>query len=347
MSEIETLVNSVTSAPDGAARSKIFQSMTPDIRKKVREEVKKRVADSKKAETKPPAESEESDIEWDSISKPPGGVRIEPIVVLESELDELWESMDGDTMADFDDSAASAFDYVGFDPKEVGRQMIIRGRTAGLNSSQIRKDLNTLLSAAHKKGSVNEKNYAKMSKSGQLEYNRLETLYKLKKGGSKGLPSETITVARIGAAFPGRIIRMLQAGKINPKTFQGPLKSHTLPSVMQTQAFAACIPSSLDEVAKDTVLMFARAYGADQSIVLSLEKKKPTAQEAWDKQLNFVSLTRDASYPSDANRKSMFKQIDWAAAYPKTDLCRKTIVSFDNSISFPTLEEFLTLIKKL
>jgi len=352
MSDVDTLAKQVMEAGSAETRTSLFAKMTPDIKKQVRVKVRELIAAGKQPEEKKKEDDEDDDIDWDAVSKPSGGVQGGapvniPVTVRDTELDALWEAMDSDTMMDFDDSAASAFDYVGFNPREVGRQIISRGKRAGLNDSQIRKDVNTMVSAAHKKGTINDHNYQKMSKAGQTEYNRLETLYQLKKGGSKGVPAETITIARVGAAFPGRVMRLLQADKVKPKTFQGGLKSSTLPSVMQTQAFPACIPSTLAEVARDAVFQFSRAYSTDQTIALSQQKTKPSVSDAWNNQLNFVSLTRDASYPSEDNRISMFKQIDWATAYLKTETCRKAIQGVDNTISFPSHTEFLSAVQKL
>jgi hypothetical protein len=355
--KISIAVEKVLKAETGGDRAKVFAGMDQPMKKAVRAELKRREEEAAAG----PAGSEEEeegieDIDWSKIG---GGVQIPTpkgkgkrkdvnlkIEVTEKELDEVWASIEADDTSEYDPDVAAAFDYQGFSASAVLTQVMVRGKRAGLDRKVILKDISLMCAAAHKKGSINDKNYQKMKKSGQAEYDRLAGIYNLVKGGAKGMSPETLTISRIGPTFSAKITRLILDGKLPGKSFIGPFKSSTLHSVMQSQFFVSVVPSSLPDKSKDFIVGLCRAYSSDQTLAL-VQGKKPTAEEVWDKQLGFIELTRNSDHPSDEARKAMCSKIPWPEVYEKTASCVAAIKKVDNTFIAPTKTEFLGEISKV
>lgn len=235
-------------------------------------------------------------------------------VVSDSEVDAFWKELDAlDFKTLIDDQIIKDFQYVGFDPNRILKAIIALGRKAGRTNQQIKTDIASMCTIALIKGSVTDNNLKKMSDEGQRTYQRFETTYELKRGGSKGLSPEVITVARVAASFPGAIMQILITRPTLAKKFVGPFGSRFLPTYLQHQSAAACIPASLDFKVKNFILGLITAYTADQSKVIS--KTKDTPLEIFDRQIDFINQTHGANFPTENVRKTIFANFalvaDW------------------------------------
>jgi hypothetical protein len=355
---VTVAVEKILKAKTGGEKAKVFAGMDQPLKKAVRAELKRReeeVAGQGPAGTDEEEEGIEN-IDWGKVG---GGVEIPSpkrkgkgketgpkIEVTEKELDEVWASIEAEDTSEYDPESAAVFDYQGFSASTVLTQVMIRGKKAGLERKVILKDISLMCAAAHKKGSINDKNYQKMKKSGQAEYDRLAGIYGLVKGGAKGMPPETLTISRIGPTFSAKITRLILDSKLPGKSFTGPFKSSTLHSVMQSQFFVSVVPTSLPGRSSDFLVGLCRAYSADQTLAL-VQGKKPSNEEVWDKQLNFIELTRTSDHPSDEARKAMCAKIPWPDVYDKSDRCVAAIKKVDNTFVAPTKTEFLGDVSKV
>lgn len=356
---VNAAVQKVLQASSSEEKIRLFASMDQPLKKAVRAELKRMETEegekpeSSVKEGKKKAEESEDDlgdIDWGKIG---GGVKVKTpevektkVVVTEKELDELWASIEADDTSEFDIDTASAFDYQGFNAQMVMTQVISRGKRAGLDRSGILKDISLMCALSHKKGSINDKNYPKMKKSGQAEYDRLAGVYQLMKGGARGAPPESVTISRIGPTFSARIIRLILDGKLGPKSFIGPMKSSSLHSTMQTQYFVSVLPLDLPNKTLEFLVALCRAYSTDQTIALA-QGKKPSTEETWERQLAFIELTRTSDHPGEEARKSMMKKIPWPEVYDKTATCVAAIKKVDNSFVVPSRSDFLADIAKV
>lgn len=354
---VNTAVEKVLAATTGGDKAKVFAGMDQPLKKAVRQELKRREEEAASSSKHEGTEDEGiDDIDWSKI----GGVKIdekegkgkkkakevEKVEVTEKELDEVWASIEADDTSEYDSDIAAAFDYQGFNAAAVLTQVMVRGKKAGLTKPAILKDISLMCAASHKKGSITDKNYQKMKKAGQAEYDRLAGTYGLVKGGAKGMPPETLTISRMGPTFSAKITRLILDQKLQGKVFTGPMKSSTMHSVMQSQFFASVIPSSLPARSQEFLTGLCRAYSVDQTLALT-QGKKPSTEEAWDKQLSFVELTRTSTHPSDEARKSMMGKIPWPEVYDKTATCVSAIKKVDNSFVAPSRSDFLGDISKI
>jgi hypothetical protein len=327
----------------------MFEKMEPVLKKAVRAEIKRR---EKEGVSSPqaPAEPEETldDIDWSKL----GGASTkgkekaveaptQKTDVTEKELDEIWLSIEAEDTTEYDLETAAAFDYQGFNANTVLTQIMMRGKAAGLDRKTILRDISMMCAVSHKKGSINDKNYPKMKKAGQAEYDRLAGIYKLVKGGAKGMPPETVTISRIGPTFSAKIVRLILDEKLSAKSFIGPMKSSTLHSVMQTQYFVTTLPSSMPARSKEFISGLCRAYSVDQTIALAIGKK-PSLEETWEKQANFIELTMNSDHPSDSARTSMVARIPWPAIYDKSATCVAKIKTVDSGFLVPSRADFLS-----
>jgi len=252
-----------------------------------------------------------------SSKKPPAPPAApQPVVVSDREVDAFWKTMEGlsgDDLIDAD--VVRDFQYVGFDPNVIMRSIISKGRSAGRTNAAIMSDIAKLCTIAVIKGSITDTNLKKMSDAGKIAYGQLEAIYNLKKGGSKGVDPDVITVARVGAAFPGSISKILMQRPDFAKRFAGPFGSKTLPPYLRHQSAAACIPETLSENLKGFLLGLVTAYTSDQSKVIS--KSKDKADELYDRQESFIMQTHSSLYPIEKVRKELFKTWTLVADYDK------------------------------
>jgi Sec-independent protein translocase protein TatA len=215
------------------------------------------------------------------------------------------------------------FQYVGFDPNTVMKTIILKGRGAKRSDSQIKSDIAKMCTIAVIKGSVTDNNLKKMSDEGKRSYGEIETLYSLKRGGSKGVDPKVITISRVGAAFPGSMMKILMTRPDLSKKFAGPFGTKILPSYLRHQSAAACIPETLEENAKNFLIGLVIAFTSDQSKTIS--KSKDNAEELYGRQENFITQTHSSSYPSEAVRKSIFKTWTLVADYDKLSAVGQTL----------------------
>lgn len=238
------------------------------------------------------------------------------MVISEAVLEKFWkdlESMSDDQL--LQESVIQAFQYVGFNPDAVMRSIIKRGRASKKEDRDILTDIGSMCTIAILKGSITDTNLKKMSDEGKAAYGVLEATYGLKKNGSRGVDPDVITVARVGAAFPGSIMKILMKKPELAKKFSGPFGSKALPSYLRHQSAAACIPDSLDETAKGFLLGLITAFTSDQSKTISKTKDKP--EEIFERQDNFVTQTHSSHHPDESTRKALFKSMTLIADYDK------------------------------
>lgn len=236
------------------------------------------------------------------------------IEISESELRSLWSDIEGMDVTILSPDVVKAFEYQGFNPEAVLRTMAKHKKANNINDRNFLLDVMTLCSIAIIKGSITKENLTKMSDAGKMRYDELEKRYGITRGGGKAKPAEVVTVARIAAAFPGIVIRLLQENKVPGRKFVADLGTHNLPSAMRHQAFAAVIPHDLDDDCKKFLLDLTVCFSVDQTKVIS--KTKDSLLSMIDRQKQFTDVSHNSVFPSDSNRKQIFKKFNWKKMYP-------------------------------
>jgi hypothetical protein len=264
--------------------------------------------------------------------------------VSESDALMFWneiDSMSGDEL--LSEQVVLDFSYVGFDPNTILKSIISRGRAAKRSKDEIKSDIADMCSIAAVKGSITENNLKKMSDGGKRFYEKIEARYGLKKGGSKGVAPDVITIARVGAAFPGSMMKILMKKSDLAKKFSGPFGSKILPSYLRHQSSAACIPESLGQNAKDFLLGIITAFTSDQSKVISRDKKR-TPLEIYENQENFINQTHSSNYPSEKVRKSIFSSWTLIADFEKLNMVAANVIKVNKSFTLISSEDLQTAI---
>lgn len=234
-------------------------------------------------------------------------------------VEKFWEELEAmDPVTLVSDEVTDAFKYIGFDPDIVMREMIHRGKKAGKDGNQIMKDLVDIVNIAIIKGSVTEKNLKKTSDTGKVIYSNLQKVYELQTGGVKGKDSTHLTVARVAAAVPGIVTKVLVKRPDFSKTFIGPFGSKSLPPYLRHQAAAACIPEAISEKLKDYLLGLITAFTADQSKTLA--NKKDSADVLFDEQQNYVMTTHNSKHPSESQRTKIFQNFSLSNDFEKLNV---------------------------
>jgi hypothetical protein len=251
------------------------------------------------------------------------------------------DSMSGDEL--LSDQVVLDFSYVGFDPNTILKSIISRGRAAQRSKDEIKTDIADMCTIAAVKGSITENNLKKMPDGGKRFYEKIEARYGLKKGGSKGVAPDVITIARVGAAFPGPMMKILMKRSDLAKKFSGPFGSKVLPSYLRHQSSAACIPESLNQNAKDFLLGIITAFTSDQSKVISKDKKR-TPLEIYEDQENFINQTHSSSYPSEKVRKSIFSSWTLIADFDKLNMVAANIIKVNKTFTLISSEDLQTAI---
>jgi hypothetical protein len=251
------------------------------------------------------------------------------------------DSMSGDEL--LNEQVVLDFSYVGFDPNTILKSIISRGRAAKRSKDEIKSDIADMCTIAAIKGSITENNLKKMSDGGKRFYEKIEARYGLKKGGSKGVAPDVITIARVGAAFPGSMMKILMKRPDLAKKFSGPFGSKVLPSYLRHQSTAACIPESLNQNAKDFLLGIITAFTSDQSKVISKDKKR-TPLEIYENQENFINQTHSSSYPSEKVRKSIFSSWTLIADFDKLNMVAANIIKVNKTFTLISSEDLQSAI---
>jgi len=266
--------------------------------------------------------------------------------VTDKELNAFWDDLErysGDNLLDA--QVLADFQYVGFDANEIMRSIIQAGTAAKRKRDVILSDIAKMCTIAVVKGSITDRNLKKMSDAGKKTYSELEALYNLKKGGSKGVDPKVVTIARVGAAFPGSIMKILMKRPDLAKKFAGPFGTKILPPYLRHQSAAACIPDSLSDDVKTFLLGLITAYTSDQSKVISKSKDSPS--DIFDNQENFVTSTNSSSYPSEQVRKSLFQTWTLVADFEKLQTVAAQIVKVNKSFEIISKETLQTAISAL
>jgi hypothetical protein len=334
----------ILAIPNDESRNDALKKLSNSQRKKVKQIMRDMMKDNEESQ------DDEEEVDWSRVVEPgskrptvsqqqSGGVRVTEVVVTEAELDTMWSNIDSNDLSGVDLLGLADFDYIGFNADLLLKEFVKRGKQANRSTKEILSDLTCLAALAHKKGSITEKNYPKMNKAGQTKYDELAARYGIVKGGGKGKGPEVITVSRIGPTVPGRIIRLIQAGHLAAKKFNGPLKSSSMPDIIQTQAFPVIIPNKLEQEAKDFLIGLCVAYSSDQSYIISERKKK--IEDAVGDQRNFIELSMSTSHPTESMRIEMFKTISWTSFYDKSITCANAYQKLVSDFTIPTKTDFL------
>jgi len=192
---------------------------------------------------------------------------------------------------------------------------------------------------------MTEKNIKKMSDAGKAQYDVLEKRYNITRGGGKGQAADVITVARVAAAFPGKVIELLQTNKVPGRDFQGDFKTNRLPGVVKHQALAACVPKDLAERSRDFLLDIVTAFSVDQTKTIS--KTKDSLEDLIDRQKQFTNVSHGGSYPPEEVRKRIIKSFNWNDIFPEIAPVAVTIKSKWNDFHSITQQQFVEDINKL
>jgi hypothetical protein len=269
------------------------------------------------------------------------------IDVSEQELREMWIDVDEINFLDIEDleEIVKTFEYQGFNPDAILKSMIKRMKIAKLTKPQFLKDVSILCALAIIKGSITDRNITKMSDKGKMTYEDLEKRYGISRGGGKGKAAEVVTVARIAAAFPGTVLRLIQEGKVPSRTFVSDFRTHKLPGVLRHQALAACTPKDLPERSRNFVLGIVTAFSVDQSKVIS--NSKSDVSTLVDRQQQFTLTAHNGIYPPDKIRTTIFKAFKWSTLFVDILPIANHIKSKWSDFDVVTKEEFLSDLAKL
>lgn len=271
-----------------------------------------------------------------------GGSTSDWSTITDKEVDEMFSELQSETsITSYDDDVLSGFDFDGFNPSTVLKVLISRGKQKNLDRAVMLADLSHMASIAHRKGSITDKNYARLKPDGKVMYDMLEARYSLKKGGSKGLASDIITIGRVGPAMSGRIFLLVANKKIKPKKYTGACQSSTLPDIFQCDAVASNIPSALSGVAQQYLLGLCEARSIDKTCAISPKTVKPKPKEVLESQKQFIFTSYSSSYPTEADRIVNFKKIDWIGLFDATLPCANAYKKMNDDFIIPVKDEFV------
>jgi hypothetical protein len=268
------------------------------------------------------------------------------IIISEKSLELFWTELEGlDIATLISEDVIKDFEYQGFNPDKLLKTIMSKGLGKGKNKSDIHKDIVDMVTIAVIKGSITDANLKKMSDQGKKSYQKYEDDYGLQRGGSKGKDPSHITVARVAAAMPGLVMKVLQKKPALSKQFAGPFGTTSLPYYLRHQSAAACIPSNLESRTKDFLLGLITAFTADQTKALS--KNKSGAEELYDTQVNFVMTTHTSVHPGDAIRLEIFKKFSIENDYPKLAAVAAKVKKIKSDFVVVTAEHLSEDISKL
>jgi hypothetical protein len=267
------------------------------------------------------------------------------VAVTDAEMHAMWGELNDFDVSILDPNVIEAFKYQGFNPDAVLKSLMKAKKTAKLSNADFLRDVTTLCALAAIKGSVTDKNIKKMTDAGKTRYDSLEKRYNITRGGGKGQPAEVITVARIAAAFPGKIIELLQSGKVPGRDFMGELKTHKLPGVVKHQALAACIPKDLPERSRDFLLDLVTAFSVDQTKTIS--KTKESLEDLIERQKQFTMVSHNGFYPPEEVRKRIFRGFTWSDILPAITPTATHIKNKWNDFHNVTQQQFMEDLNKM
>lgn len=265
--------------------------------------------------------------------------------ISETELRGMWKEWD-----EFDTNALSSevidsFKYQGFNPDEIMKSLMRKKKQSGVDNPTFLRDMSTLCALAVIKGSITDNNLKKMSDKGKEKYDELEKRYGITRGGGKGKPAEVITIARVAAAFPGKIVQMIQNKQVPGRQFVGELNTHKLPGVMQHQALAACVPQKMDDAARTYLLNLVTAYSVDQTRIIS--KVKVDTATLLERQKQFTDTSHNGMYPPEAMRNAIMKRYNWNELFPMIAPVAEHIKSKWPEFSTVSQTDFIDAVRKI
>jgi hypothetical protein len=277
-----------------------------------------------------------------------GGSSSEWSTITDTEVDAIFSDLQSETsISSYDDETLSGFDFDGFNPATVIKVLISRGKQKSLDRSVVLSDLSHMASIAHRKGSITEKNYNRLKPDGKVLYDALEARYSLKKGGSRGLATDVITIGRVGPAMSGRIFLLLHSGKIKPKKYTGACQSSTLPDVFQCDAVASNVPAALSGVAQQYILGLCEARSIDKTCSISPKTPKPKAKDVLESQKQYVFTSYSSQYPSEHDRLLNFKKVQWESLFDNTLACAGAYKKINDDFVIPTKSDFSASVNSL
>lgn len=267
------------------------------------------------------------------------------IDVSEQELRSMWDMVDNADVTMISPDVIEAFKYQGFNPDAVLKSLMKSKKSAKISNPDFLKDITTLCALAVIKGSITDKNIKKMSDKGKSQYDLLEKRYNIVRGGGKGKPAEVVTVARIAAAFPGKVVQLLQTKQVPGRDFIGEFHTHKLPGVLKHQALAACIPKDFAERSKDFLLDLITVFSVDQTRTIS--RTKEGSAELIERQKQFTNVSHGGAYPPENQRKMIIKIFQWNEIFPLITPVATHVKGKWNDFHLVTQQEFLEDIKRL
>nr|WHN63365.1 coat protein [Watermelon crinkle leaf-associated virus 2] len=274
-------------------------------------------------------------------SEEPKGPAVEslPTEITEARIAAMWSEIDNFDVSSLDQESLKIFEYQGFNPKAILISLMKSCDKNKIPKEQFKSDIITLCAISIIKGSINSNNIKKVSEEGQQEISRLETLYNIKRGGGRKERPDVITVSRIGATFPGKIVQLIHAGKVQSRAFMGPFSSSSLPPVMRHQAFAAVIPRSMNHKIKEFLLQLITAFSVDQSISINPNKReKMDPVTTFSTQHNYIQVIHNGEYPPENIKIQIFKTI--SINFDDLLVTARKIVALTGNLEIPSKDEF-------
>lgn len=267
------------------------------------------------------------------------------IDVSEKDMLDMWKLIDEHDVTLLDPEVVEAFKYQGFNPDAILKSLMKSKKTAKIDNSEFLRDITTLCALAVIKGSITDKNIKKMSDKGKTQYDLLEKRYGITRGGGRGKPAEVVTVARIAAAFPGKVVQLLQTQKVPGRDFVGEFQTHKLPGVLKHQALAACVPKDLAERSREFLLDLITVFSVDQTRTIS--RTKDSAMDLIDRQKQFTNVSHGGAYPPEPMRKMIIKGFNWNDIFILINPVATHVKGKWNDFHMVTQQQFMEDINKL
>jgi hypothetical protein len=236
--------------------------------------------------------------------------------ISEGEMESVITLLGKWDMTDFTMSLLDSFEFDGFDPQMVWRQVAFVKKRDGLDDATIKKEVGTLVGIGILKGNISSKNWNNLSDAARQALNYLFKRYGIVMKSDR--KKVAMTIPRFVAAFP-YIASVISREK--PKNFTGIFGSDRLPGIMKHTAFASLVP--IGTSITPMLLAACTAYSCDQTIVLKNLNITTTDKVAVEKiireqgrftQLSFnssaVTSTRRPEFVRDLGLHMHFKAVE-------------------------------------
>jgi hypothetical protein len=267
------------------------------------------------------------------------------IEITETEIRNMWNLIDQYDVTVLSADVIEAFKYQGFNPDMILKSLMKSKKVARISNDEFLNDVTTMCALAVIKGSVTDKNIKKMSDKGKAQYDILEKRYNITRGGGRGKPAEVVTVARIAAAFPGKVIQLLQTQQVPGRDFVGEFHTHKLPGVLKHQALAACIPKDFAERSKQFLLDLVTVFSVDQTKTIS--KTKDSTADLVERQRQFTNVSHGGLYPPENQRKMIIRMFNWNELFSQINPVATHVKGKWNDFTLVTQQQFMEDITSL